>query len=104
MRAFRNACRHRGAPVVRGECGTARLLVCQFHSWSYDLAGRLVRVPDERDFVGLQTEERGLPPVRCERWGGWHFVNLDDDADAARPSGSTRSRASCRRWRRRRCG
>ncbi len=80
VRAFRNACRHRGAPVVRGECGTARLLVCQFHSWSYDLAGRLVRVPDQRDFVGLQTEERGLPPVRCERWGGWHFVNLDDDA------------------------
>jgi phenylpropionate dioxygenase-like ring-hydroxylating dioxygenase large terminal subunit len=77
VRAFRNACRHRGAPVVRGECGTARLLVCQFHSWSYDLAGRLVRVPDERDFVGLQTEERGLPP---ERWGGWHFVNFDDDA------------------------
>jgi nitrite reductase/ring-hydroxylating ferredoxin subunit len=80
VRAFRNACRHRGAPVVRGECGTARLLVCQFHSWSYDLAGRLVRVPDERDFVGLHTEERGLPPVRCERWGGWHFVNFDHDA------------------------
>jgi phenylpropionate dioxygenase-like ring-hydroxylating dioxygenase large terminal subunit len=80
VRAFRNACRHRGAPVVRGECGKARLLVCQFHSWSYDLAGQLVRVPDERDFVGLQPEERGLPPVRCERWGGWHFVNLDDDA------------------------
>jgi phenylpropionate dioxygenase-like ring-hydroxylating dioxygenase large terminal subunit len=80
VRAFRNACRHRGAPVVRAECGTARLLVCQFHSWSYDLAGRLVRVPDERDFVGLQVDERGLPPVRCERWGRWHFVNLDDDA------------------------
>ena len=26
------------------------------------------------------TDERGLPPVRCERWGGWHFVNFDDDA------------------------
>ena len=81
VRAFRNACRHRGAPVVRGECGTARLLVCQFHSWSYDLSGRLVRVPDERDFVGLRADERGLPPIRCERWGGWHFVNLDPDAE-----------------------
>jgi len=82
VRAFYNACRHRGAPVVRGECGQARMLVCQFHSWSYDLRGNLVRVPDERDFVGLQKEERALPSVRCEQWGGWWFVNLDPDAMA----------------------
>jgi phenylpropionate dioxygenase-like ring-hydroxylating dioxygenase large terminal subunit len=80
VRAFFNACRHRGAPVVRGECGQARMLVCQFHSWSYDLRGNLVRVPDERDFVGLQKDERALPSVRCENWGGWWFVNLDPDA------------------------
>ena len=42
VRAFYNACRHRGAPVVRQECGTARVLICQFHSWSYDLSGELV--------------------------------------------------------------
>ena len=81
VRGFYNACRHRGAPVVRGECGTARMLTCQFHSWSYNLAGELVRVPDERDFVDLDRSERGLPPVRCESWGGWHFVNLDLDAE-----------------------
>ena len=81
VRAFRNACRHRGAPVVREPCGTARLLVCQFHSWSYDLTGRLARVPDERDFVGLDVDQRGLPVVRCEAWGGWHFVTFDDDAE-----------------------
>lgn len=80
VRAFRNACRHRGAPVVRGERGEARLLVCQFHSWTYDLSGALVRVPDERDFVGLCHEERALPAVRCEQWGGWWFVNLDPAA------------------------
>ena len=80
VRAFYNACRHRGAPVVRGTSGEARMLVCQFHSWSYNLRGELVRVPDERDFVGLQKEERCLPGVRCERWGGWYFVNLDPDA------------------------
>lgn len=80
VRAFYNACRHRGAPVVRGECGTARMLTCQFHSWTYNLAGELIRVPDERDFVDLDKGERGLPQVRCEAWGGWHFVNLDPDA------------------------
>jgi phenylpropionate dioxygenase-like ring-hydroxylating dioxygenase large terminal subunit len=80
VRAFYNSCRHRGAPVVRGTCGEARMLVCQYHSWGYDLCGNLVRVPDERDFVGLQKEELGLPSVRCEQWNGWIFVNLDHDA------------------------
>jgi len=80
VRAFYNACRHRGAPVVREQCGVARMLTCQYHSWSYDLCGALVRVPDERDFVGLQRDERSLPSVRCESWGGWHFVNFDHDA------------------------
>lgn len=80
VRAFFNSCRHRGAPVVRDECGTCRLMVCQYHSWSFDQVGRLVRVPDERDFVGLQPDERGLVPVRCEAWGGLLFVNFDDDA------------------------
>jgi phenylpropionate dioxygenase-like ring-hydroxylating dioxygenase large terminal subunit len=80
VRAFYNSCRHRGAPVVRGGCGQARMLVCQYHSWGYDLCGSLVRVPDERDFVGLQRDELGLTSVRCEQWGGWIFVNLDPDA------------------------
>ncbi len=80
IRAFYNACRHRGAPVVKETCGTARMLVCQFHSWGYDLEGQLARVPDERDFVGLCLTDRGLPPVRCEQWGGWWFVNQDPDA------------------------
>ncbi len=81
VRAFFNSCRHRGAPVVRGTCGTARMLVCQYHSWSYDLRGALARVPDERDFVGLTLEDRGLPAVRCEAFGGWWFVNLDPAAE-----------------------
>ena len=50
------------------------------------------------------TDERGLPPVRCERWGGWYFVNFDDDADAARRTGSTRSRGCFPRWPPPRCG
>ena len=81
IRAFFNACRHRGAPVVRDECGSCHLLVCQYHSWSYDHTGRLVRVPDERDFVGLQPDERALVPLRCESWGGLVFVNADSDAE-----------------------
>jgi phenylpropionate dioxygenase-like ring-hydroxylating dioxygenase large terminal subunit len=80
IRAFLNACRHRGAPVTRDSQGVAKHLVCQFHSWSYDLTGKLVGVPDSRDFVNLKPSERGLAPVRCELWGGFVFINLDPSA------------------------
>lgn len=81
LRAFYNSCRHRGAPVVREECGTARRLTCQYHSWSYGLDGVLRAVPDARNFVDLDTDALGLVPVRCEAWDGWVFVNEDAAAE-----------------------
>jgi choline monooxygenase len=80
VRAFFNTCRHRGAPVVKDRSGRCSVLRCQYHSWAYDLTGRLVTVPDERDFVGLDKHERGLLGVRCEVFAGLIFVNLDADA------------------------
>jgi phenylpropionate dioxygenase-like ring-hydroxylating dioxygenase large terminal subunit len=81
LRAFYNSCQHRGAPVVREARGSARTLRCQYHSWTYDItSGSLVQVPDERDFVGLCKEERGLVPLSCEVWQGWVFVNQDPHA------------------------
>jgi len=84
VRAFFNACRHRGAPVVRDECGTERRLRCQFHSWSYDLGGQLVAVPDQRDFSGLDLTQRSLVEIRTESWAGLIFVNQDPDAPSLR--------------------
>ncbi len=80
LRGFYNACRHRGAPVTRDECGTARRLTCQYHSWSYGTDGVLKAVPDARSFVGLDTAELGLEPVRCETWDGWVFICEDPNA------------------------
>ena len=43
IRAFHNACQHRGGPVVQAAAGNAgRRLVCSYHAWTYDLAGQLV--------------------------------------------------------------
>lgn len=74
-RAFYNSCRHRGAPVVREARGRSRALRCQYHSWTYDTLGRLVSVPDERDFVDLRLEERPLVPAELVVESGWLFVN-----------------------------
>ena len=80
LRAFYNSCRHRGAPVTRDVCGTARRLTCQYHSWSYGTDGTLKAVPDDRSFVDLDKESLGLVPVRCEISDGWVFLNEDPDA------------------------
>ncbi len=82
IRAFYNSCRHRGARVVRDTCGTARRLTCQYHSWSYDLAGILKAVPDARDFVDLDLDALGLVALRCESWQGFVFVNEDPTASS----------------------
>lgn len=81
VRAFYNSCRHRGAPVTRDECGTAKRLTCQYHSWSYGTDGQLKAVPDERSFTGIDRDALGLVPVRCESWEGFVFLSEDPDAE-----------------------
>ena len=84
IRAFYNACRHRGAPVVREECGTAKRLTCLYHSWSYDTSGELRAIPDNRNFVDVDQDALGLAPVRCESSDGFLFVSEDPDAPPLR--------------------
>jgi phenylpropionate dioxygenase-like ring-hydroxylating dioxygenase large terminal subunit len=84
LRGFFNTCQHRGAPVVRDACGTAKRLRCQYHSWTYDLDGTLLQVPDRRDFSELDESRRALKPVRCEVYDGWVFANEDLEAPPLR--------------------
>ena len=79
VRAYFNTCSHRGGPVVQEAAGRAITLRCGYHGWTYDLEGRLIGVPDERDFVGLDKSCRSLSSLRCESWGGFLFVCLDDE-------------------------
>jgi len=69
LRAFLNVCRHRGAKVAQG-CGEARLFVCPYHAWTYDLAGKIRGIPDERNFPEVRAERASLTPLPlCEKHG-----------------------------------
>ena len=82
VRAFYNTCRHRGGPLVRERSGnTGPGLVCGYHGWSYALDGKLVGIPQAKDFGELDRSCLGLKPVRCEAWGTFLFVNLDPRAE-----------------------
>lgn len=90
IRAFYNACRHRGAPLVEKECGETKGFFCRYHGWTYALDGRLTAVRERRDFIELDTQQLPLKQVRCEQYGPWVFLNEDEHAvpllEALRPA------------------
>lgn len=81
VKAYHNVCLHRGMRLRKG-CGTANELRCGYHSWCWNLDGSLKEVVDPYEYhPSLVTPEAlQLPEVRVETWGGFYFVNLDDDA------------------------
>ncbi len=82
VRAFHNVCQHRGMPVASGEQGHAKRLVCPYHGWAYDLAGRLRAVPDEPDFPqGSPCGQRNLVEMACEVWAGFIWYNMDRECE-----------------------
>jgi phenylpropionate dioxygenase-like ring-hydroxylating dioxygenase large terminal subunit len=79
-RAFYNVCRHRGRRLVDEPRGNASLFRCLYHSWTYDCGGKLKGAPYAESFPALDCDQQGLKPIRLESWGGFLFVNFDDQA------------------------
>ncbi len=76
VRAFRNACRHRGMQVASGS-GCARAFVCRYHGWTYNLEGRLRHIPHEEGFPGFDKETHPLVSVTASERLGLVFVAQD---------------------------
>lgn len=78
LRAFSNACRHRGMRLLDGE-GSCSAISCPFHGWKYKLNGDLLGVPHMEHAVGFDRKTFGLTPVRLGVSDGFIFVCLDPD-------------------------
>ena len=78
VRAFINACRHRGMQVASGS-GRAQSFVCPYHAWSYGLDGSLKAIPGEEGFPGLATEDNGMVEVSAMEKGGLVYVMQKGD-------------------------
>ncbi|PKG97596.1 aromatic ring-hydroxylating dioxygenase subunit alpha [Paraglaciecola sp. MB-3u-78] len=78
VRAFRNACRHRGVQLANGH-GCARALVCPYHGWAYGLDGSLKSIPHENGFPDLDKATRGLVAVACLQSNGLVFINQNSE-------------------------
>lgn len=83
LRAYHNACRHRGSVICTGESGKLRskLMVCPYHQWSFAVDdGRLMRTTSFAEPDNFNKATLGLYPVAVASWRGCVFVNLDPEA------------------------
>jgi phenylpropionate dioxygenase-like ring-hydroxylating dioxygenase large terminal subunit len=84
--AFLNVCRHRGTRVEPAPCGSKKAFSCPYHAWTYARDGRLLTIPHERGFAGIEKKDRGLVAVPVAEHAGFVWV---------RPSPSSSSTVSC---------
>ncbi|WP_236236378.1 aromatic ring-hydroxylating oxygenase subunit alpha [Pseudomonas faucium] len=80
LRAFRNACAHRGMPIQTAAHGV-RKMVCPYHGWGYRQDGALRGIPNAGVY-GLckaDKDEARLQRFALEVIGNFVFVNLNQD-------------------------
>ena len=78
VKAYVNACLHRGNALCLDQ-GRKNEFRCPYHGFTWSLQGQLKYVPGAWDFDHLNREQFCLPEVRLDTWGGFVFVNLDDN-------------------------
>lgn len=81
IQAFYNLCHHRGNRLVREDAGRARAFRCAFHGWSWKVDGSLSHIPDRETYRSEVLDAKlDMTPVRCDVWGGFVFICMDDKA------------------------
>jgi len=82
VRAFINACRHRGMQVASGS-GCSRAFVCPYHAWTYSLEGELKNIPGQEGFPGVDPKQHGLVEVSAKEKGGIVYVMQEGEITEA---------------------
>ncbi len=80
IKAYRNACLHRGRLLRETSGKGAHNLRCAFHGWAWNLDGSMKEIPCEWDFPSVRKEDYSLPEASVDTWDGFVFVNPDREA------------------------
>jgi phenylpropionate dioxygenase-like ring-hydroxylating dioxygenase large terminal subunit len=79
LKAFRNACLHRGRQLVDNN-GNYKNFRCPYHAFTWELSGEFKGAPCRRDVPHIEQQSFGLPEAQVGTWGGWVFINMDTKA------------------------
>ncbi|KAF9639907.1 iron-sulfur cluster-binding protein [Lasiodiplodia theobromae] len=78
VNAFHNVCRHRAYPVVNKDSGTASIIACKYHGWSYSLNGKLAKAPRFDTVESFDKAKNDLYPIHTHIDAlGFIWVNLE---------------------------
>ena len=88
IHAMVNRCAHKGALVCHKERGNSASLTCIYHSWSYDLRGKLEGVAFRKGVGGkggmpadFDPSQRFLEPLRVAIFCGVIFGTFSDETE-----------------------
>ncbi len=101
LRAFHNACRHRGSILCTGDSGklNSKAIVCPYHQWAYAPEdGRLVQTSSFAEPEGFAKTDYALFKVGLHEWRGCVFIHFDPDAKFDESSVFGRSPSSLDNW------
>jgi len=73
-RGFYNYCQHRGTKLVHENGGCKKRFTCPYHAWTYDVDGKLLGVPRNDLFPGLDKAKHGLKPAHIEEAYGFIWL------------------------------
>ena len=84
IKVYHNVCSHRGYKILQKKCSIKNVLRCPYHSWSYNLEGKLVATPhlggmDKHDSKDFNKAESGLKEVRSYVWLDMIMVNISNN-------------------------
>ncbi len=78
VRAFHNACRHRGSRVCSASKGKTAKLVCPYHKWTFGLDGKLLFAGNMGE--NFNNDDHGLIPVNCEVVNSYIYICVAEQA------------------------
>lgn len=79
IKAFLNACTHRGNPVAEGT-GSAKRFICKYHGWSFKNNGDLQGIASAQDFGAVDKASLCLKQFPALERAGLIWVILDPDS------------------------
>ena len=77
VKAYFNVCRHRGSRICLEESGNTSRFSCPYHSWTYNLDGKLLAAKSLRE--GIDKSTLGLHPCNIASVSGMLLINLSDN-------------------------
>ncbi|MFL2747926.1 MAG: aromatic ring-hydroxylating dioxygenase subunit alpha [bacterium] len=87
LRVFHNVCPHRGHILVSEPGRMKKMLRCPYHSWTFQLDGKLANTPHiggvgVRELENFDPTCHGMREIRSEVWNDLVFINLDGEAES----------------------